>query len=299
MITSASKSSSFTINKIFAASLCLISSLSFGMDVFSGNFYGILNSKTEKTVIWNLEENQNVFIFDFPNLSTQGRTFNRITQFTEQTQSNQGYPRVLSNNEIEKYIESLRRNQANFAFGHDVLVNELVQFFNLADRDKIELHPEEIILRDFLIKQGLIKIWRNFYQAIKPEIVILSIPQTQLKKADEPTINELARFTIFSHEIAHGEYYSNPYYSNYCRQFWSKSLSDSQRQAFIDFFKKYNYDTNNAELVVNEMQAYLIFTPDKNSFNAKKLGVSDEELESMRSIFQQGNPPTKMRLHSK
>ena len=297
MITLPLKKSSFFTRLIFTGILLLTSFASFALDLYAGNFQGILNSKAEKTTIWSLQENKNIFIFDFKGLSSQGRAFNRITQFTEQAQLNQGYPRVLNNDEIEKYIESLRRNQANFAFGHDVLVNELVQFFNLADRDKIELNPEELILKDFLISQGLVKIWRNFYQAIKPEVVILSIPQTQLKTVDEPTVNELARFAIFSHEMAHGEYYTNPYYSNYCRQFWSKSLNDYQRQAFLDFFKKYNYDTTNAELVVNEMQAYLMFTPDRNSFNAKKLGVSDEELDSIRSMFQQGNPPTKLKIY--
>jgi hypothetical protein len=193
-------------------------------------------------------------------------------------------------------MESLRRTQANFAFGHDLLVSELVQFFNLIDRDKIDIFPEEIALRDFLLQQGLIKSWRGFYQAIQPGVVILSIPQRQSKKVDEPPVSELARLAIFTHEIAHGEYYTNPYYAVYCRRFWNESLKDSERDAFINLFKKYNYDVSYGDLVINEMQAYLMFTPDPNSFNASKLGVSDQALESMRAMFRQGNPPTKLTL---
>ena len=203
------------------SALALLPCISWSMEVFSGDFQTILNSRTDTLTVWSFSENTKIYVFDFPGLATQGRTFNRATQFTEQAQANLGYPRVLSNDEIIKYMESLRRTQANFAFGHDLLVSELVQFYNLADRDKIALFPEELALRDFMIEQGLMKVWRSFYQAIQPDVVILSIPQMQAKKDDEPPVSELARRAIFTHEIAHGEYYTNPYYANYCRKFWS------------------------------------------------------------------------------
>jgi hypothetical protein len=278
------------------AALAILPCLAFGMDVSTGDFQTILNARSDTLTVWKVSDNSKVFVFDFPGLAIQGRTFNRATQFTEQAQANSGYPKVLDNEEIGKYMESLRRTQANFAFGHDLLVSELVQFFNLIDRDKIDIFPEEIALRDFLLQQGLIKSWRGFYQAIQPGVVILSIPQRQSKKVDEPPVSELARLAIFTHEIAHGEYYTNPYYAVYCRRFWNESLKDSERDAFINLFKKYNYDVSYGDLVINEMQAYLMFTPDPNSFNASKLGVSDQALESMRAMFRQGNPPTKLTL---
>ena len=234
---------------------------------------------------------------DFPGLTLQGRSFNRITQYTEQAQANTGYPRVLTNEEIAKYMESLRRTQANFAFGHDLLVSELVQFYNLADRDKVGLFSEELALRDFLVEQGLVKVWRSFYQSLQPDVVILSIPQMQPKKVDEPQVSELARRAIFTHEISHGEYYTNRQYATYCRRFWSETLSDAQREAFVNLFKKYNYAVALDELVVNEMQAYLMFTPDPNSFSASKLGITDGELDSMREMFRQGKPPTRLPLY--
>lgn len=282
----------FLISKAFLTTALFLPCLALSQQFLSGDYQTVLNFKTTNLTIWNYEAKSKVFIFDFSGLTTQGKTFNRITQLNEQVQLNSGYPRVMNNEEFVQYMESIRRTQANFAFGHDVLVTELVRFFNLADQHKIDLFPEEIALREFVIKQGLIKIWRGFYQAVQPNIVILSIPQQQAKTENEPKVSSLAREAIFSHEISHAEYYTNKYYTDYCRKFWTGSLNDTQRESFLNFFKRYNYSIDNGELVVNEMQAYLMFTPDPLSFNAQKLGVTDEELDTMRSMFKEGRPPT-------
>lgn len=265
-----------------------------GIDTRTGDFQTILESHNSDLVVWRYADSPNLFIFDFPNLTQQGRTFNRATQLTEQF--NEPYKRVLSLEESLKYMESVRRSQADFAFGHDILVSELVLFFNLAERDKLEFLPEETVLRDFAFEQGLMRVWRGFYQAIKPDAVILSIPQTQAKRENEPRITDLARRAIFTHEISHGEYYTNPYYTKYCQRFWNESLNKDQRELFKKFLSMYNYSINQEELMINEMQAYLMFTPDPASFSAKKLGTTDEDLEAMRELFRKGKPPTKLPL---
>jgi len=258
--------------------------------VKSGDFSTILASKSQELVIWQYSTNPEIYIFDFPNLTQQGKTFNRITQLTEQF--NEAYKRVLTDREIEEYLASIRRTQANMAFGNDILVSELVLFFNLAENDKVGLNHDELVLRDFAISQGLIKVWRKFYQAIQPNIVILSIPQTQVKSATEPRVSELARRTVFTHELAHGEYYANPYYAKHCARFWNTVLTDEQRNIFKQYLSKYNYALNANELLINETQAYLMFTPDPSSFSAAKLGITDEELEDMRKAFRKGMPAT-------
>lgn len=279
---------------IFFTCVLFLPWLSWGAEVRSADFKTILESKAEALTIWNYDAKSKIFVFDFVGLSSQGRTFNRATQLSEQVQQYVGYPRVLTNDEFAEYMGAIRRTQANFAFGHDLLVSELVQFFNLADRDKIELFPEEVFLREFLLSQGLIRQWRGFYQSLQPGVVILSIPQQQARKDNEPPVSSLARLAIFSHEIAHAEYYTNQYYAAYCKRFWNESLNDAQREAFISLFKKYNYDVSNGDLIVNEMQAYLMFTPDPNSFSASKLGVKDAELDAMRAMFRSGKPPTNL-----
>ena len=262
--------------------------------VKSGNFGTILSSKSDELTIWQYSWNPDVYIFDFPNLTQQGKTFNRVTQLTEQF--NEPYKRVLTNQEMEGYLTAIRRNQANMAFGNDILISELVLFFNLADNDKVELNPEELALRDFAIAQGLIKVWRGFYQAMRPNVVLLSIPQTQERRVGEPKITELARRTVFTHEMSHAEYYVDPYYAKHCRNFWNNVLTDEQRNVFKKFMSKYNYSLNEEELMINETQAYLMFTPDTSSFSAQKLGITDEELDGMRKAFLKGLPNTNMPL---
>ena len=283
------------LSALTASLLLLIAcNSSLAIEVATGDVNDIFNNKSEQLTVWNLKSNPNVYVFDVPGLITQGRTFNRLTHFTEQAVFSSGYPKVYTNAELAEYFDSVKRTQANFAFGHDALVSELMQFFNLAEKDKVELYPEEIALRDFLLEKGLLRFWRGFYQAVQPGVVILSIPQLQAKKTDEPQVTELARRAVFNHELSHGEYFTNEYYANYCRKFWNESLSDKQRKSFIDFLSGHNYNTYYPDLVVNEMQAYLIYTPDQNSFSAAKLGVSEQELESMRKMFRLGNPPTKL-----
>ena len=282
--------------KRFAQVLVLlaVSSLSAGaadkIAVKSGDFNTILNNKSVELAIWQDTVNPDIYIFDFPNLTQQGMTFNRITQLTEQY--NAPYKRVYTNQEVEEYLVSIRRTRANMAFGHDVLVSNLVLFFNLAENDKVELNAEELVLRDFAVSQGLIKVWRKFYQALQPNVVILSIPQTQDKRDNEPRVSELARRTVFTHEVSHGEFYTNAYYAKYCAQFWNNELSEEQRSAFKNFLMKYNYSLSGEELLINEAQAYLMFTPDPSSFSAAKMGVTEEELEGMRKAFRKGMPVT-------
>ncbi len=267
----------------------------FALEVASGDFQQILKARSDALVVWQVADNPNVYVFDFPGLSLQGRSFNRITQFTEQ-QGNEPYPKVLNNLDLNRYYEAARRTQADFAFGHDVLISELVQFFNFASRDKVELNPEEIALRDFLIEQGLVRFWRGFYQSMKPEVVVLAVPQVQDRKPSEPMITEGARYAILMHEMAHGEYYSNTHYAKYCQRFWYETLTENQRESFKRFLAAFNYAVTNEELLINEMQAYLMFTHDPKSFSARKLGVSDAELQGMRDAFRRGRPPTRLPL---
>ncbi len=261
----------------------------------SGNFSQIVASRTGQLAVWRYAENPNIYVFDFPGLAYQGRSFNRITQFTEQ-QTTEPYPRVLTEQEMAVRLAAARRTESDFAFGHDIMVHELVAFFNFAQRDKVALNPEETAVRDFLVAQGMMRDWRGFWQAVEPNNVILSIPQTQEKSAGEPLINATARYAILLHEMAHGEYYTNPYYTQYCRRFWQESLTEPQREAFKAFLGKYGYATGFEELMINETQAYLMFTPDPASFSARKLGVPVQEVEAMRDAFRKGKPPTSLPL---
>jgi hypothetical protein len=282
------------IRKMIGTSVLMAMTQSaWALDAVQADFSQVFDSRTGELTVWQMAENPSIYIFDFPGLTYQGRSFNRITQFTEQ-QTTEPYPKVLSNQELARYVEAARRTQADFAFGHDVLISELVQFFNFALRDKVELNPEEIVIREFLMEQGLVRFWRGFYQAMKPGVVVLAIPQTQDRKATEPMVSPGARYAILLHELAHGEYYANPHYAKFCQRFWYETMTENQRELFKRFLANFNYAVNNEELLINEMQAYLMFTPDPKSFSARKLGVSDAELQSLRETFRRGSPPIRL-----
>jgi len=285
------------VHLVSLALLCSVG-IAWGIEPVSGDFSAINEARSDALVVWRYAPNPEIYVFDFPNLTMQGRTFNRITQLTEQ-QLSEPYPRVLNNAELDRHIEAARRTLADFAFGHDVMVWEMAQFFNLADRDKVALNAEEITLRDFLVSQGLLRSWRGIWQAMKPNAVILAVPQAQEKHDSEPRITNVARYAILLHEMSHGEYYTNRYFATYCQRFWGESLNDEQRDKFKAFLTQYNYSTSTDDLLINEMQAYLMFTPDPASFNAKKLGVTPQELEAMRDAFRKGRPPTKLPLREK
>ena len=221
--------------------LAVMSASAVAFDVVSADVDTILGTRSGKLSVWQLSDNPNIILFDFPSLTEQGRSFNRITQLIDQF--NEPFKRVLGNVEFVKYLEAMRRNQANFAYGHDVLLNELVLFYSLAEPDKVELFPEELAIRDFLIQQGAIKLWRGIYQVDKSKanLVVLSIPQVQERRENEPPVTAFARRAIILHELAHGEFYTNKYYADYCRTFWNTTLTEDQRGLFKRFLSNYNY----------------------------------------------------------
>lgn len=266
--------------------------------VKDGDLKTIFYAKTDVPVVWRYTPNSEVMILDVPGLEQLGRTFNRVTQLTEQ-QYSEPYPRVLTSLELAKYIGNAHRTFANFAAGHDLRIADLVQFFNLADRDKVELFPEEYALRDFLLEQGLIKEWRGFYQVQRPQAMILSIPQVQERRGGEPAVTSQARYAILLHELAHAEFHSNAAYNKYCRAFWANGLTAAQRESFKKFLASMRYSVDNEELVINEVQAYLMFTPDAGAFSAAKLGVTESVLAGLRDSFARGQPPVRLPLRVK
>ena len=258
------------------------------------HYEAILVAKSEIVQVFSYPGRQPIFVIDFPSLASQGRMFNRIVALIERL--GVGQARVLDDNELAKFIRSAGKTELTFAFGNDFLVSELVVFFNLAEYGNIALTKEERILRGFLLEQGLIRERFGFLQAVRSSAVILSVPQERAG-GSEPPVSPLARQTILMHEISHAEFYTNPLYRNWCRKFWREVLSDRQRNAMQAFLVRSGYDAENEELMINEAQAYLLYTPDPRAFSAKLIGLSERELQEMRMAFQKGFPDAFLSRH--
>jgi len=256
-----------------------------------GNFETILEAKSDTTQVFSYPGRQPIFVIDFPTLSEQGRMFNRVGALVERMSLERA--RVLDDKELSRFIRLIGKTELTFAYGNDFLVSELAIFFNLAEHGNVALNPEERALRMFLIEQGLIRERYGFLQAIRPNSVILSLPQAK-ETGSEPAVSDLARLTILTHEISHAEYYTNPQFRSWCRRFWREVLSERQRSNFRIFFSKSGYDAENEDLMINEAQAYLLYTPDPRAFSPHMVGMSEQELQGLRRAFINGFPDAPM-----
>lgn len=252
-----------------------------------GDFETILESRSDTTRVFSYPGRQPILVIDFPTLAEQGRMFNRVGALVERMGI--GRARVLEDQELANFIRSIGKTELTFAYGNDFLVSELVVFFNLAEHGNIPLHPEERALRVLLLEQGLMRERFGFLQAARPNAVILSLPQEK-EGGGEPSVSRLARLTILTHEISHAEYYSNPHFRRWCRKFWREVMTERQRANFRVFLAKSGYDADNEDLMINETQAYLLYTPDPRAFSPAMAGLSELEWRALRQAFLQGFP---------
>jgi hypothetical protein len=272
--------------------ICLVATLSWGDEgyvlppVVPAGFAELLANKASGLTLFEYEGRPAIVVFDFPTLAEQGRMFNRLVTLIERI----GAPRerVLTNDELAAYIRSVGKTEATLAYGNDFLVGEMVVFFNLAEIGDIKLNREELALRQFLLDRKMMVLRNGFYQAATPRAVILSLPQQGAGGPGSPPVSELARRTILSHEVAHGEFYTNPGYANFCRQFWRETMTDKQRTAFRKFLASNSYNPENEEMMINEGQAYLMYTPDPRAFSPKLVGLAENEVAELRKKFRSG-----------
>lgn len=251
------------------------------------------DSRTDELVAHTLPDSPDIYVLDFPSLAQQGAMFNRVVAFIERVGA--PHDRVLTDSELAELIRSLGRKPTTFAFGNDFRVSELVRFFNLADLGGVELNAEEALLRDFLAEQGLMRVKYQFFQTVWPDRVILSIPQVRPHGGgDGVAILPGVRASILRHELAHGEFYANDDYAEYCAAFWTQVMTEAERAAFRTFLGAKAYDTDNDDLMINETQAYLIHTPDPAAFNPARLKLSGAAIERLRQRFWAGNPPSRL-----
>jgi hypothetical protein len=253
-----------------------------------GEFTEILNNKTEKPIVFAYKGKNNITIIDLPTLAEQGRMFNRIVVLFEMgdVKKDVKNKKVLNDDELSQFIKSIGKMPETLAYGNNLAIDQLVIFFNLAHDNKIQLNAEELALRQHLLDRGLIKLQDRFYQNAAPSgAIVLSIPQIAL-----PNVTDTARSTILSHEMSHGEYATNSGYREFCKSFWHSVMSKEQRAAFRKFLSSNDYNPNDEELMINETQAYLMYTPDPRAFSPEKVGMNAQDIATLQNKFLRGFP---------
>lgn len=92
------------------------------------------------------------------------------------------------------------------------------------------------------------------------------------------------------HELSHGLYFTSVAYRDHCWRFWRERMTADERARFRSMLAAMNYDPANEDLVINEMQALLMHTPDTRAFSAQSLGLSPAQLADLRERFRRGWP---------
>ena len=215
--------------------------------------------------------NPSILVIDYPDLKLQGSAFNRMAAFIEKA----GLPRdrVLNDAELSAAILGEGATPETYYYGHDYRISDVARFFAVADRQRMELAPEEERLRGFLT--GLGKLNETATGAI------ISIP----REGSDPFVDISGRISLLRHELSHGEFFTTPAYAEYCRRFWAEVMAEGDRAAFRHFLTRQGYDPTDEDLLINETQAHLMHTTDVRYFNAQESGLSKARIEALRSLF--------------
>jgi hypothetical protein len=240
-----------------------------------------------------LAENEDILVLDFPDLISQARALNRLAVLVEK--HNAPRDRVLNNAELAAFAAGSGANAETLYFGHDYRASDIARFFNLAKADGIALNPDELALRDLLISHRFLRESDAGYEPIPPGQVLVSVVQLQTDDPATPqdeTVDPGLRETILHHELSHGIFFTDNAYREHCERFWYQALSIEERTLFRAFLSSAGYDPTNERIMINEMQAFLMHTPDARAFSAAHLGVSEEMLANLRHRFAKDAPPS-------
>jgi hypothetical protein len=209
-----------------------------------------------------------IVVIDFPSLITQGLALDRVAALVEK--ANLPRDRVLNDVELQEAITNCGETIESYYYGHDYQAADLAKFFRLAAQENIKLNPQELWLKRLVSQLGWLKPGANG--------AIITLPAT-----GGPVTPDM-RAVILHHELSHGAFYTDATYRQYAVLFWN-SLTPSDRAAFTGFLGREGYDTTDTTLMLNETQAYLIFTRDPRFFNGAAVGMTDAEIDQLRAGF--------------
>lgn len=236
----------------------------------------ILADEPDRLTVFRFAANPRILVLDFPSLRQQGLMLNRVAALIEK--SGEPRDRVLGDAELDAAIRAAGETIETYYWGHDYRAADLARFFALADRDHVVLTPEEQELRGLLRQEG--------WLPGEAQGALISIPRVW----SQPFIDPAVRATILHHELSHGEYFTDGVYAAFTKRFWQTCLSEDERARFRSFLGREGYDTGQEDLMMNEMQAYLMHTPDPRFFNARAVAISEDRLARLRMAFRADMP---------
>ncbi len=219
--------------------------------------------------------NSAIVVLDFPTLAEQGRMLNRVAAWAEKA----GVPhdRLLTDAELAAAIQASGTTPDTYYYGHDYRAADIARFFQLADKEGIKLDPDEEALRGIMARAGSEPFGAG---------ALITLPRADAANQ----VDAVARAVILHHELAHGEYFTNATYNRYVHTIWDTVLTETERARFRSYLAEDGYDPAIEDLMINEMQAYMMHTPDPRFFDVAKLGIAPARLSDIRQSFAANMP---------
>ena len=214
--------------------------------------------------------NPSILVLDFPTLAEQGRMLNRIAAMVEK--ASVPHDRVLNDTELAAAILASGATPDTYYYGHDYRAADVTRFFALADRGHVALDADEEQLRRIVARAAAEPFGFG---------ALISLPRADATNQ----VDAASRAAILHHELSHGEYFTNATYAAFVRTIWFTVLTDPERAAFRTYLADDGYDPALEDLMMNEMQAYLMHTPDRRFFDPDKLGIPAARLDQIRQSF--------------
>lgn len=187
---------------------------------------------------------QDILVFDTADYAVQDELFKRLAFFIEK----KGYRgKVLSNEELEG------KHGWN---AHDYRPDDLASFYNLSEKNGIDLTGKEKELKSILVANEIISDTGDGFRPGRGAVLSISRESSGLLRK---------KFLI--HEGSHGLWFSSPEYRAETTAIWS-GMPDNVAGQWRHFLSWMSYDPADESLTVNEFQAYCMQQPasDINSY---------------------------------
>lgn len=196
------------------------------------------NWRTADYELFEWEEVPHVLFFDFADYSVQSDFLTRLAYFAEKT----GYKGTLVDDE---FVATHHGYNA-----HDYRDRDLAAFFTLTAQQGFQLNSRELLLRDILLANGVIKSKKD--GTYEPGVgAVVSISR---ESAD------YLRWQFLSHESWHGIYFTSEVFRREV-----DTVYDSFDPVSLDFIQTFwetqpglNYDRTDDYLMRNEFMAYIM-----------------------------------------
>ena len=204
--------------------------------------------------VFSWEQFPSVLIIDTADYGVQDQLVKRLAFFVEKA----GFRGRLVEDEEVRDLHGYN--------AHDYRPESLAAFFDTAEKQGFNLNRKEIELREILEREKIIVRSADGWLAGNGGLLTFS-----------KSTNDSLRTTLLTHESLHGIYFITPEFRNIVSQVYTRMdrLSLEFLQQYFVSQPTLNYDLEDSYLMENEMMAYLLQQPLKDTakYFAKNLAV--------------------------